>query len=230
MRLPEPALSRRLAGRLALAAAASLAPLASRADVPTYSLKGIPGLGALTGADAPRPVSELGVLGRGADGVKTGRLNFCDRKGCISSFSPPEDDNYVPPWTYAKDYSSQATSSFSAAREALRREAQLEAGAPEPAPSKSLDTAFAELRRELEALPSSTIIKAENRYLYAEVVDPVTGAIDDVEFLFSLDAPIVGYRSAPRAGGDDKRQRNRIRDLRKALKPLGWKSVGRIVE
>ena len=148
-------------------------------------------------APAPRPVSELGVLGRGADGVKTGRLNFCDRKGCISSFSPPEDDNYVPPWTYAKDYSSQATSSFSAAREALRREAQLEAGAPEPAPSKSLDTAFAELRRELEALPSSTIIKAENRYLYAEVVDPVTGAIDDVEFLFSLDAPIVGYRSPP---------------------------------
>jgi uncharacterized protein (DUF1499 family) len=58
----------------------------------------------------------------------------------------------------------------------------------------------------------------------------LTGAIDDVEFLFSRDAPIVGYRSAPRAGSDDKRQRARIRDIRKALQPSGWKSVGRIVE
>ena len=31
-------------------------------------------------------------------------------------------------------------------------------------------------------------------------------------------------------GGDDKRQRNRIRDLRKSLKEAGWKSVGRVVE
>ena len=35
-------------------------------------------------------------------------------------------------------------------------------------------------------------------------------------------------RSAPRAGSDDKRQRNRIRDIRKSLAPQGWKSVGRI--
>ena len=64
---------------------------------------------------------------------------------------------------------------------------------------------------------------------YAEFEDSVTGAIDDVEFLFSLDTPIVGYRSSPRKGGDDKRQRNRIRDLRKSLQPLGWKSVGRLM-
>ena len=87
----------------------------------------------------------------------------------------------MPPWTYAKDYSSQAKSSYSAGREALRREAQLEAGITEPPPTKSLDAAFDELKRELEASPGATLVKAENRYLYAEVADPVTGAIDDVE-------------------------------------------------
>lgn len=65
---------------------------------------------------------------------------------------------------------------------------------------------------------------------YAEFPDSVTGVVDDVEFLFSLDAPIVGYRSQPRAGSDNKRGRNRIRDIRKALAPAGWKSVGRIVD
>ncbi len=66
--------------------------------------------------------------------------------------------------------------------------------------------------------------------IYAEFDDAATGVVDDVEFLFSLDSPVVGYRSAARRGGDDKRQRNRIRDLRKSLKEQGWKSVGRIVE
>ena len=74
------------------------------------------------------------------------------------------------------------------------------------------------------------MVQAADRYLYAEFSDPLTGAVDDVEFLLSLDTPIVGYRSAPRAPAlDDNRQRSRIRDLRTALQPLGWKSVGRIV-
>ena len=79
--------------------------------------------------------------------------------------------------------------------------------------------------------PGATIIKAsvEDRYLYAEVEDGLTGIKDDVEFLFSLNNPIVGYRSAPRVGGDAKRQKVRIRDLRKTLQESGWKSVGRAV-
>ena len=59
--------------------------------------------------------------------------------------------------------------------------------------------------------------------------DSGTGVVDDVEFLFSLNNPIVGYRSAPRVGGDAKRQKVRIRDLRKTLQESGWKSVGRAV-
>ena len=69
---------RNLVGRLCVAAVA-FAPLRAPAlEAPTYSLKGIPGLSALTGADAPRPM-EVGVLGRGMEGGKTGRLN------CIAS-------------------------------------------------------------------------------------------------------------------------------------------------
>ena len=67
-----------------------------------------------------------------------------------------------------------------------------------------------------------------DRCACAQFTDSGTGVVDDVEFLFSLDTPLVGYRSAPRAGADDKRQRTRIRDIRKSLAPQGWKSVGRI--
>ncbi|KAL1528472.1 hypothetical protein AB1Y20_009816 [Prymnesium parvum] len=193
-------------------------------DVPTYSLKGLPGLGSFLGADAPRP--ELGVIGKGKDGVKSGRLNFCDKKGCISSFSPPDEDSYVPPWTYRPGYNTGVVSSFAARKAQLRGET----GPEDSSPQKSLEEALEDLERVVSAYLGATIVKKEPRYLYAEFPDPITGVVDDVEFLFSLDAPIVGYRSQPRAGSDDKRGRARIRDLRKALAPAGWKSVGRIVE
>jgi len=51
-----------------------------------------------------------------------------------------------------------------------------------------------------------------------------------VEFLFSTDTPgFVNYRSAGRAkGGDDKRHRERIKELRQKLQPSNWRSVGRL--
>jgi len=206
------------------AAAALTRPLQTPAlDIPTYSLKGVPGLGSVFGADAPRP--ELGVIGRGKDNVKTGRLNFCERKGCISSFSPPDEESYVPPWTYQPGYNTQAVSSFSARRAQIKEES-----VKDNTPKKSLDEAYDDLVQVVAGFPGATIIKKESRYVYAEFEDSVTGAIDDVEFLFSSDTPIVGYRSAPRVGKDDKKGRARIRDIRKALSPAGWKSVGRIVE
>ena len=51
-----------------------------------------------------------------------------------------------------------------------------------------------------------------------------------MEWLISLDLPICNYRSSPRRGQDDKRQRNRIKEIRKSLKDKGWKSVGRQLE
>ena len=72
------------------------------------------------------------------------------------------------------------------------------------------------------------IVVAEDRYLRAEFTDG--GVVDDVEWLLSLAQPLCGYRSAARRGGDDQRQRNRIRDIRKSLTEKGWKSVGRLLE
>jgi len=208
-----------------------LHPLRGLADtaVPTFSLKGVPGISGLLGADAPRP-SELGVLGKGMDGTASGRLQFCDKKGCISTFSLPDEDSFIPPWTYVPEETA-AVSSFDARKAQLRAEALAEAiaaGAPPPPPRKSLEEAQEDLRKVLGSA-GANIVTDQPRYVYAEFEDPQTGVKDDVEFLFSRDAPIVGYRSAPRSGDSDKRQRERIRDLRKALAPQGWKSVGRAV-
>ena len=224
---------------------------AHAADLPpTYSLKGLPGIKDIVSKEAPS--AELGVIGRGKNGDLTGRLNFCDKPGCISSFADPNDDYFVPPWTYDADYSEAATSAFeSPLKKQLRAEREercravaegvegavlaegdnCAATAAGGAGPKSRDKAFAELKKAVTEYPGATIIKAsvEDRYLYAEVEDGLTGIKDDVEFLFSLNNPIVGYRSAPRVGGDAKRQKVRIRDLRKTLQESGWKSVGRAV-
>ena len=220
-----PTLSRGAFTRIVLGAAIGLPPLRTPATpaAPTFSLKGIPGINAITGADEPRPDSELGVIGKGKDGVKSGRLQFCERKGCISSFSNPEDASYVPPWTYSPD-DVMAQSSYSSARARLL--ATEEGGVARP--KKSIEQAQAELRDVLKASDGATLIKDQPRYLYAEFEDAASGATDDVEFLFSSDSAIVGYRSATRKGGDDKRQRERVRTIRKALASKGWRSVGRL--
>ena len=184
MRLPQPA-RREMVGRFMGAAALFLSPMIAPAlEVPTFSLKGAPGLG---GAFEAQPLTtQLGVIGRGKDKTRSGILNACDKKE-------------------------------------LREEAAKK-------DRKSLETAFAELLEAVKASPGATIIKAdvEERYIYAEMKEG--NAIDDVEWLLSTDSPIVGYRSSPRSGNDDKRQRGRIRDIRKSLAPQGWKSVGRMPE
>jgi uncharacterized protein (DUF1499 family) len=167
---------------------------------------------------------------------KTGRLNDCrDRAGCISTFSQYDDPSYIPPWTYQPGYSTGAVSANDARRAQLRAEALAVAGGEASSPSpkaetgKSREGATAELKAVIAEF-SGKVVQEGDRYVYAEFEDSLTGIVDDVEFLFSLDTPIVGYRSAARKGGDDKRQRNRIRDMRKSLQASsGWKSVGRIV-
>jgi len=189
-------------------------------------------LGSIVGSEAPPPV-DLGVIGRGANKDRTGRLNGCDngKKGCISTFDDPTIESYIPPWTYQPGYSTQALSANDARRAALRAEAGLEAlpGSAAAQPKKSRDEAYGELKAALLA-SDARIVEEGDRYIRAEFTDGFSGAVDDVEFLLSLDAPIVGYRSSARKGGDDKRQRNRIRDIRKLLKDQGWKSVGRQLE
>ena len=222
-----------LAGGAAIAS--TVLPRSAVADtaVPTFSLKGVPGLTSVLGADAPPPV-DLGVIGRGTNKDKTGRLNKCEngKKGCISTFDDPDSESYVPPWTFQPGYSTQAISPNDARREALRAQAGLEANggvAPAPKPQKSREQAYEELKTAILA-NNGIVVEEGDRYLRSEFTDSVTGIVDDVEFLISLDVPICGYRSAARRGGDDKRQRTRIKDIRKSLTSQGWKSVGRIVE
>ena len=49
------------------------------------------------------------------------------------------------------------------------------------------------------------------------MADGLTGAVDDVEFLFSLSTPTVGYRSSPRKGNDDSRRPSRTLALPETL-------------
>lgn len=236
--------------RAALAGGASLAAAfvgarPARADgaaAPTFSLKGIPGLTSSSdfSSDRSSVTNDLGVIGRGTNKDKSGRLNTCTenggKKGCISTFDEPSAESYIPPWTYQPGYSTQAISANDARRQALRDQAGIEANggeAPPPKPTKSKAEAFDELKAAILA-NEGKVVEEGDRYIRAEFVADggLLGgeAIDDVEFLISLDAPIVGYRSAARKGGDDKRQRGRIKDLRKSLKESGWKSVGRQLE
>jgi len=256
--LQETALGRRaaLVGGASIAAffAPSGAALADTA-VPTFSLKGVPGLssnvdgfgdaGTVTegskggfslqgvlGGGPSTPPTDLGVIGRGTNKDKTGRLNKCEngKKGCISTFDDPDVESYVPPWTYQPGFSTQAISPNDARREALRAQAGLEANggvAPPPKPQKSKEAAYEELKVAIAA-NNGVIVEEGDRYVRCEFAEG--NNVDDVEFLISLDLPIVNYRSAARRGGDDKRQRNRIKEIRKSLKDQGWKSVGRQLE
>jgi uncharacterized protein (DUF1499 family) len=90
--------------------------------------------------------------------------------------------------------------------------------------------AYNELVAALKLTPGATVVETKDRYVLAEFRDPIFGTVDDVEFLFSTDTPgFVNYRSAGRVkGGDDKRHRERVKELRKRLEPSGWRSVGRL--
>jgi hypothetical protein len=237
MRLEQLALQRRafiISAALAIVPpAVRVLPASADPAVPTFSLKGVPGLTSMLGADAPPPV-DLGVIGRGTNKDKTGRLYKCEngKMGCISTFDDPDAESYIPPWTYQPGYSTQAISANDARREALRAQAGIEANggaAPAPKPKKGRDEAYAELKAAILA-NNGVIVEEGDRYVRSEFTDAVTGVVDDVEFLISLDLPICGYRSAARKGGDDKRQRNRIKEIRKSLQASGWKSVGRMLE
>lgn len=139
MRLPVELGRRQALTRFMGAAALWLTPMGAPAadEIPTFSLKGLKD--AVTGADAPRPEAQLGVIGRGKDGTKSGLLNFCDKKGCVSTFAQSDTDNYIPPWTYQPGYSTSAASSYVSP---LKQQLLEEAAKKE---AKPLETAFAEL-------------------------------------------------------------------------------------
>lgn len=82
------------------------------------------------------------------------------------------------------------------------------------------DVPFSDARQVLvqvlHSLPRVTIVKALDRYIWAEVRSGVFGFVDDIEFYFPEDHHIVHVRSASRVGSADLgANRNRVERLRK---------------
>lgn len=78
--------------------------------------------------------------------------------------------------------------------------------------------AIAAVRKAVESMPRTTIVRAEPGYLYAEFQSKLMGFVDDVEFLADPAAGLVHVRSASRLGRRDFGvNRNRVEALRAIL-------------
>ena len=70
--------------------------------------------------------------------------------------------------------------------------------APIPFKGSALD-----LRKAVESMPRSTVVKEERNYLYAEFRSRLLGYVDDVELLYDGKAGLIHVRSASRLGRKD---------------------------
>jgi uncharacterized protein (DUF1499 family) len=78
--------------------------------------------------------------------------------------------------------------------------------------------AIAAVRKAVESMPRTTIVRAEPGYLYAEFRSKLMGFVDDVEFLADPATGVVHVRSASRLGRRDFGvNRSRIEALRAIL-------------
>jgi uncharacterized protein (DUF1499 family) len=78
--------------------------------------------------------------------------------------------------------------------------------------------AIAAVRKAVESMPRTTVVRVEAGYLYAEFRSKLMGFVDDVEFLADPAQGVVHVRSASRLGRRDfDVNRNRIEQLRSML-------------
>lgn len=88
--------------------------------------------------------------------------------------------------------------------------------------TSSPQEAFADLKRTIQSLPRTKIIKATDDYLYAEFTSKIMGFVDDVEFFLDQAANVIQVRSSSRLGESDFGvNRDRIESIRAQLKQLG---------
>jgi uncharacterized protein (DUF1499 family) len=84
-------------------------------------------------------------------------------------------------------------------------------------PGSNPAASFSQLKSIVEGMSAAQIIKAEDRYLYAEFTSPWMGYVDDVEFYLDPDGAIQ-VRSASRLGESDLGvNRKRIEAIREKL-------------
>ena len=78
--------------------------------------------------------------------------------------------------------------------------------------------AMAAVRKAVESMPGSTVVRHEGDYLYAEYRTKRMRLVDDVEFLYDAKAGLIHVRSSSRlAWGDSSANRARIEALRARL-------------
>ena len=84
----------------------------------------------------------------------------------------------------------------------------------EPLPMVSI----AELKKVVEGMEKTTIVKETDDYLYAEFQSKLMGFVDDVEFYRDSQANVVQVRSASRLGQSDLGvNRKRVEEIRSKL-------------
>lgn len=78
--------------------------------------------------------------------------------------------------------------------------------------------AMARLRRVVEDMPRTEIVRAEERYLHATFTSRLFRFVDDVELLLDPQARVIHVRSASRVGYSDLgANRRRVEALREAF-------------
>lgn len=93
----------------------------------------------------------------------------------------------------------------------------------EPLPfPPSATGAMAALRRVVESMERTRIVRADEGYLYAEFASRLLGFVDDVEFALDPAARVIHVRSASRLGSRDFGvNRRRIEEIRARLAAAG---------
>ncbi len=84
--------------------------------------------------------------------------------------------------------------------------------------SGDVPTTIAALKRVIQAMPRTNIIKETNNYLYVEFTSKLMKFVDDVEFYLDNDTKMIQVRSASRLGESDLGvNRQRIEEIRSKL-------------
>ena len=84
------------------------------------------------------------------------------------------------------------------------------------------EPAMAALKSIIENMPRTSIVEERADYLYVEFTSKLIGYVDDVEFYFPLNEPVIHVRSASRLGYSDFGvNRKRIEDIRAKLAAAG---------
>jgi uncharacterized protein (DUF1499 family) len=88
--------------------------------------------------------------------------------------------------------------------------------------SGSRDSARELLTKVLEVVPRTEVVTQDENYIRAKSTSRIIGFVDDTEFYFPDDEPIIHVRSAARLGESDLGvNRRRLEQIRLALKDLG---------